>query len=337
MDNEWWKQNAPPVRIKITAYDKAKWHFDGDYPKDLPIKQAYVHTGMYLGWLIDQGLFNEAFAKDYSNNIREFCNRKITGPQLFEAFDGVLASDMLNEQGNQFTLLYFDVSPSEFIRDYQDLLVPPDLPSSYHVKDTWENYNRLKERIDERFRKWKLDDSPVPKAPVSDASKQELFKALVAHLEPALGKYGFNRQMEKEKWAPSYDVFGLPSTDSMSRCLEFENINTIYMAVRIEPLEKLLYQCTTKMNKYSTEITKRKKFSVGLTLNSGSDIETAAERFLKEYAEEAIPYFDQFSSSQSSLERLDTELNTDLYQGKPRPFTHSTSSALLSLTFWEGT
>jgi len=30
------------------VYDKAKWHYGGDYPKDLPIEQAFVHTGMFL-------------------------------------------------------------------------------------------------------------------------------------------------------------------------------------------------------------------------------------------------------------------------------------------------
>jgi hypothetical protein len=28
------------------------------------------------------------------------------------------------------------------------------LPSQYHVEDTWENYEKLKARIDERFAEW---------------------------------------------------------------------------------------------------------------------------------------------------------------------------------------
>jgi hypothetical protein len=38
------------------VYDKAKWHFDGDFPKELDDFQGYVHTGMFLGWLVDNGL-----------------------------------------------------------------------------------------------------------------------------------------------------------------------------------------------------------------------------------------------------------------------------------------
>src|SRR5262245_20687641 len=32
------------------VYDKAKYHYDGDYPKGLPRPQAFVHTGMLIGW-----------------------------------------------------------------------------------------------------------------------------------------------------------------------------------------------------------------------------------------------------------------------------------------------
>ena len=46
------------------VYDKAKYHYDGNYPKDLPEKKAFVHTGMFLGWIIDQGLYSEEFAQE---------------------------------------------------------------------------------------------------------------------------------------------------------------------------------------------------------------------------------------------------------------------------------
>ena len=36
------------------VYDKAKYHYSGDYPPDLPDEQAFVHTGFYLAWIIDR-------------------------------------------------------------------------------------------------------------------------------------------------------------------------------------------------------------------------------------------------------------------------------------------
>jgi len=37
-----WEESGPHV------YDKAKWHYEGDYPKGLQRKQAFVYTGLFL-------------------------------------------------------------------------------------------------------------------------------------------------------------------------------------------------------------------------------------------------------------------------------------------------
>src|SRR6478735_390289 len=42
-----------------TVYDKAKWHYEGDFPSNLSEKQAFVHTGMYLGWIIEENLYSK--------------------------------------------------------------------------------------------------------------------------------------------------------------------------------------------------------------------------------------------------------------------------------------
>ncbi|MBN8465403.1 hypothetical protein JYJ95_02695 [Corallococcus exiguus] len=34
------------------AYDKAKWHYEGEYPTGLSKQQAFVHTGMFIAWAI---------------------------------------------------------------------------------------------------------------------------------------------------------------------------------------------------------------------------------------------------------------------------------------------
>ena len=44
---------AQKADIQKTIYDNAKSHFLGNFPDSLPIEQAYVHIGMYLGWIID--------------------------------------------------------------------------------------------------------------------------------------------------------------------------------------------------------------------------------------------------------------------------------------------
>lgn len=135
------------------VYDKAKWHYEGDFPSELPKFQAYVHTGMFLGWVIENHLYSEEFQDNCEEEIEAFQNREMTGPQVYKSCDGVFADEMLNSQGNRFARFYFDFDKGDYLRDYEDLLAA-GLASTYHVSDTWENYSRLKERIDQRFQAW---------------------------------------------------------------------------------------------------------------------------------------------------------------------------------------
>ena len=137
-----------------TVYDKAKWHYEGDYPRGLSQVQAFVHTGMFLGWVIDNGLYSEEFGEDCEEDIEAFRQRSMTGPEVYRRCDGVLADDMLSTTGNRFVRFYFDFKKGAYLRDYKELLAAR-LPSLYHVLDTWENYDRLKARIDQRFQEWK--------------------------------------------------------------------------------------------------------------------------------------------------------------------------------------
>jgi hypothetical protein len=141
------------------VHDKAEWHYGGDYPADLPQEQAFVHTGMFLGWLIDHDLFSDWFGQELKDYIYKFKNRELTGAKVFEASDGVLVADMLSDEGNSFAQHYFDFERGRFLRDYNELL-GGRLPTLYHVRDTWRNYEKLKKRIDRRYRKWKNDSQP---------------------------------------------------------------------------------------------------------------------------------------------------------------------------------
>jgi hypothetical protein len=133
------------------VYDKAKWHFDGDFPKDLDDFQGYVHTGMFLGWLIDTGLVSDEFKNNNPEEIKNFKQHKLTGSQIFErCCDGVLLLEDINELGNRFALPYFDLETGEYLGDYEKTLAA-NLPSLYYVADTWENYMKLKQVLDKRF------------------------------------------------------------------------------------------------------------------------------------------------------------------------------------------
>ena len=138
------------------VYDKAKYHYGGDYPDGLPEEQAFVHTGLYLGWIIDRNLYSAAFAEGSGDLIARFKAREATGPEVYEWWDGCLIDDMLGDEGNAFSRHYFDFDRGRFLNDYEELLAA-GLPSLYHVPDTWESYERLKTRIDERYDEWRRE------------------------------------------------------------------------------------------------------------------------------------------------------------------------------------
>lgn len=137
---------------KKSIYDNAKEHFLGNFPASLPIEQAYVHIGMYLGWVIDSDLYSEYFEDEASNQIFRFKRREISCTILSELWEGYLGHQFFSRTGNMFTYYYY--AGGLFRSDYNELLAGT-LPSLYHVNDTWENYEKMKARIDMRLQDWK--------------------------------------------------------------------------------------------------------------------------------------------------------------------------------------
>jgi hypothetical protein len=142
--------------IKPIVFDNADWHYGGDFPSDLNTYQAYIHTGFYIGWLIKRNLFTEEFIKINGVAVTEFLNRKITAVTFYkDQMDGIFESNDLKDEAVDFTKYYYneDFSKSTYIQDYIELFCD-HVPTVYHVKDSWENYNTMEKQIDSRFRDW---------------------------------------------------------------------------------------------------------------------------------------------------------------------------------------
>lgn len=133
-------------------YDNAKTHFLGNFPEKLPIEQAYVHIGMYLGWIIERELYSESFKEEAEIQIFRFKRKEISCTILSEIWDGYLGPELFNKEGNMFTYYYY--GGGLYFNDYDQVLVKK-LPSIYHVTDSWENYNKIIEHIDIRYQDWK--------------------------------------------------------------------------------------------------------------------------------------------------------------------------------------
>lgn len=133
-------------------YDEAKKHFLGDFPDILPIEQAYVHIGMFLGWILDNDLYSEYFEEEEGLQIIRFKNREITCAILSAMWDGYLGGDMFNEEGNAFSQNYYQ--SGAYRKDYNESLAK-NLPTMYHVEDTWANFDKISKQITKKFKAWK--------------------------------------------------------------------------------------------------------------------------------------------------------------------------------------
>jgi len=151
------------------AIDKADWHYGGDFPESLPDKNGGTHIGMYLNWIIDNDLISSLHLEESNKGIAEVKARKITGREfLFDYCDEKIREDDLNEEGLKFTKYYY-LNPSDpdreygqYLEDYQELLLKVEFNSLYEIPNSWENYEKIAKRIDERYQKWKKPGSQKP-------------------------------------------------------------------------------------------------------------------------------------------------------------------------------
>ncbi len=135
-------------------YDNAKYHLETVDEFELPEIHAFIHGGLYLGWIIENEFLDGDFLVHFMGDVQKFKKRELTGPELLWKWDGALTDDMFNDEGNKFSKYYFDFENGRYIEDYTEMLAK-ELPSPFHVKDTWDNFNKLSTVISERHKQWK--------------------------------------------------------------------------------------------------------------------------------------------------------------------------------------
>lgn len=133
-------------------YEDASWHSGADdFPKDLTAQAAGTHSGMFLAWALLGGLGSSMHAGD----LKKLKDRQVTPGAFFhEECDGKLTDEDLNAEGNAFATAYFDPESGRYLRDY-DALLCDGLATAYHVRDTWQNFDKLKPRLDRRLAEWR--------------------------------------------------------------------------------------------------------------------------------------------------------------------------------------
>ena len=151
------------------AYDRADWHYGGNYPKELPPENGGTHIGFFLAWAITRNLEGEIHTEDEPEikALQAVRDREKTGREfLFQQCDEKFWSDDLNEVGNQFAEWYYNENEEgrpSYLSDYA-VLFSNDLPNGdiYYLDDTWENFEKIASVIDQRFKEWKEGIPPRP-------------------------------------------------------------------------------------------------------------------------------------------------------------------------------
>lgn len=138
-------------------YDDASWHFGGDYPGDLPQKNAYTHIGVFLAWALINGLAGELHTEEWPEEIEAVKTRTMTGAEfLAKHCDGKFTDEDLTDLGNAFCAEFYE---NEYFERYINAADPEEIYETvYHIPDTWETYDKVALDITQAFSKWKTNE-----------------------------------------------------------------------------------------------------------------------------------------------------------------------------------
>jgi hypothetical protein len=136
-------------------YDDMSWHIEGEFPDNISTSAAATHIGFFTVWAWINGLGGESLLESF-DEISEILNQKKMSPGqiIIRYCDGKLTDEDLNDEGNRFALAYYEDNETGYGDDYTKTLTS-HLSSFYHVSDNWDNYEIIKNVIDNKFEKWK--------------------------------------------------------------------------------------------------------------------------------------------------------------------------------------
>jgi hypothetical protein len=147
-------QQEPPVEdSSMIEYDLWKWHTEGDFPKDQPPEQGYVHIGMFLVWLIDVGMLDPEWtdSRGIGPAVAAIAAREGSACGLRDLTHGRLASDMLTAEGRAFSGAYY-APEYGYVRDWNHVFGRP--AARYAVPGDWATYERIGPMIEQRHHEW---------------------------------------------------------------------------------------------------------------------------------------------------------------------------------------
>jgi hypothetical protein len=137
----------------VEVYDLAAVHRQR-LPAGVPVDRSHVHGGQLLAFLVLRDLVSDWFAAEGGESIERLRRREITGPELYEEWGGVLASDMVSDVGNEFLFDELRLWAANRGSRYRRLVVRVG-GGPYGLSSSWEAYDRLAPLLDEEFAQWR--------------------------------------------------------------------------------------------------------------------------------------------------------------------------------------
>lgn len=138
-------------------YDDASWHYDGDFPPELPTEAGATHIGMFVAWCMLHDLAGSLHTDEFPDELEALKSRSITpGQFVINACDEKFTDEELTDEGNAFATAYFGEPGGygQYLTDYEQTLSRSE-PTLYHIHDSWKNYEKLSPMIERRFSEWK--------------------------------------------------------------------------------------------------------------------------------------------------------------------------------------
>ncbi len=144
------------------AIDRMDWHYESVEDLNLPAENAGTHIGMFLTWIIENNLLGEFHTKDETSleYIKKVKNKKISGREfLIDMCDEKFWDEDLSEIGYKFVKDYYEDDDSIFSNKYANYLddyakIFENYETTYHIENSWENYNKLQLILNQRYKEW---------------------------------------------------------------------------------------------------------------------------------------------------------------------------------------
>ncbi|GAA4820942.1 hypothetical protein [Algivirga pacifica] len=145
------QENKPTEKEHII--DDVRSYFLKDWPEGVHLEQAYLHIGMYLGWIIEHDLYSEDFEEEFDVQIFRFKKRDLSCIIIGELWDGIISMDQFClPEGCDFTDYYY--AGGVYLQDYKEVFHCNEA-TMFDVEDSWENYEKMILKINERYEAWK--------------------------------------------------------------------------------------------------------------------------------------------------------------------------------------